>query len=341
MTGQPRPRFGLLYDMRNPPDLGRSYEQLYAETLEQVAWAEGLGYESVWLTEHHFSSDGYSTSPIPLATAIAARTSTIRIGTNLMLAPLHHPLRLAEDAALAQIISGGRFDLGIGIGYRELEFEGLGVNRRHRPSLMEDAIEILRRAWTGEPFSYEGRRYRIPELCALPVPATPPRVLIGGMSEPACTRAARMGDGFLSAFDPSLEMYLDGLRAVGRDPSEGLISAIQWVVVAEDPEREWARVGPRALYQVNMYIDWGGFGDIPHFASPDALLEAGVYRIWDAEQAIAALVDLASRYPQIEDLHYFAMVGGEPSDAAAARIEYFARHVIPGVHERLASTVSS
>ena len=116
-------RFGLWYDFRNPQQWPRPYESFYTETLDQIAWAEELGYRSVWLTEHHFVPDGYTPSPLVIAGAIAARTKEMLISTSLMLLPLHDPVRLAEDAATLSILSGGRFDLGIGIGYRELEFE--------------------------------------------------------------------------------------------------------------------------------------------------------------------------------------------------------------------------
>jgi alkanesulfonate monooxygenase SsuD/methylene tetrahydromethanopterin reductase-like flavin-dependent oxidoreductase (luciferase family) len=337
MTATRTIRFGLLYDMRNPDARERSFEELYAQVLDQVAWAEELGYESVWLTEHHFAPDGYSPNPVPLAAAIAMRTSSMRIGTNLMLAPMHHPVRLAEDAAMLSILSGGRFDLGLGIGYREMEFAGLGVDRRHRPSLIEEAVAVLRRAWSGEPFSHEGRRRRIPEISVTPAPARPPRILIGGMSEPACRRAARIGDGFLGAFNAHLPLYVDALRLEGRDPAAGSISALQWIVVAEDPERAWAHVGPRALYQINMYIDWGGFGDAPRFAAPDDLLEAGIYQAWDGATAAQALGDLVEQFPMIEDIHYFAALPGEPIDRSSERIAYFARTVIPAVRARAAA----
>jgi alkanesulfonate monooxygenase SsuD/methylene tetrahydromethanopterin reductase-like flavin-dependent oxidoreductase (luciferase family) len=336
MTATRDIRFGLLYDMRNPDVRERSFEDLYAQVVDQIAWAEELGYGSVWLTEHHFSPDGYSPNPVPLAAAISMRTSSMLIATNLMLAPMHHPVRLAEDAAMLSILSGGRFDLGLGIGYREIEFAGLGVDRRHRPSLIEDTVAVLRRAWTGEPFSYAGRRRQIPEIRVTPAPARPPRILIGGMSEPACRRAARIGDGFLGAFNPHLGLYVDGLRAEGRDPSEGTIAALQWIVVAEDPERAWAEVGPRALYQINMYIDWGGFGEVPHFPTPDALLEAGIYQAWDGDAAARALSELVVQFPMIEDIHYFGALPGESLERSSERVEYFARTVIPAVRERVA-----
>ena len=107
-------KFGLWYDFRNPPPWRRPYEDLYAEIFEQIAWGEQHGFDYVWLSEHHFSEDGYSPSLFPIAAAIGARTEKIRIGTSLVLLPFHHPVRIAEDGATVDVISSGRFELGVG-----------------------------------------------------------------------------------------------------------------------------------------------------------------------------------------------------------------------------------
>jgi alkanesulfonate monooxygenase SsuD/methylene tetrahydromethanopterin reductase-like flavin-dependent oxidoreductase (luciferase family) len=160
MPARAKTDFGLWYDLRNPgsSDGGRSFERLYAETLDQIVWAESLGIDSVWLSEHHFCDDGYTPSPLVLAAAIGARTSRLRIGTNLLLLPLHDPLRVAEDAATLAVLTEGRFRLGVGLGYRDVEYEAFGRSIRQRPSLLEEGIEIVRRAWSGDPISFSGRR---------------------------------------------------------------------------------------------------------------------------------------------------------------------------------------
>jgi len=139
--------FGLWYDFRNPAPWTVPFETLYAQTLEQITDAERLGFDSVWITEHHFCADGYTPSPLVIAGAIGARTRRLRIGTNLMILPLHNPVRVAEDAATLALLTGGRFDLGVGIGYRELEFREFGRQVSQRPSLIEEAIAISRKAW--------------------------------------------------------------------------------------------------------------------------------------------------------------------------------------------------
>src|SRR5919205_352386 len=158
LVGDGVPGFGLWYDFRQKPPLG-DYAACYGECLEEIEEGERLGFEGAWLSEHHFVDDGYLPSPLVVAAAIAARTSTITIGTNILLLPMHHPLRVAEDAAVVSLVSGGRFVLGVGQGYVQHEFETLGFERKFRPSLFEEGIEVIRRALGEGRTVYKGRRW--------------------------------------------------------------------------------------------------------------------------------------------------------------------------------------
>jgi alkanesulfonate monooxygenase SsuD/methylene tetrahydromethanopterin reductase-like flavin-dependent oxidoreductase (luciferase family) len=166
--------FGLLMPFQNPPRWARPYPELYREYLAQIVQAEELGYDTIWLTEHHFDQDGWSPSLLPLAAGIATRTQRIRIGTFILILPFHHALRVAEDAATVDILSNGRLDLGVGKGYRVGEFVGFGISREERDAQLEEGIEVLRRAWTEERFSYEGRFFKIPEARVIPKPVQRP-----------------------------------------------------------------------------------------------------------------------------------------------------------------------
>jgi len=330
-------RFGLWYDFRNPVGWHQPYETFYRQLLEQIEWAESLGYNSVWLTEHHFCDDGYTPSPLVIGAAIAERTK-LNIGTNLMLLPIHDPIRLAEDAATLSILSGGRFDLGVAIGYRQLEFDVFGRSLKHRPSLIEEGVEIIRRAWSGERINFKGKRFEVPDIRITPVPENPPLLLIGGMSEPAINRAARIGDGFLSTNNDHHDMYIEGLKLAGKDPSEGKIYAGQWIIVDEDPERSWHIAGKHALYQLNEYISWGAFGppeQVPQFESASQIVKAGAYKLWDGPAAVKEIVQLVTNRPQIKDIHFFAQLPGEPIENGSKRVEYFAKNVIPQVITQL------
>ena len=121
--------FGIALMFRNPPPTRTPFTEIYRKHIALAVEAEDLGYDTIWLTEHHFVDDGYSPSLLPIAAAIAARTRKIRIGTFVILRPLHNPLRIAEDAATVDIISNGRLDLGFGQGYRVPEFTAFNIPR--------------------------------------------------------------------------------------------------------------------------------------------------------------------------------------------------------------------
>jgi alkanesulfonate monooxygenase SsuD/methylene tetrahydromethanopterin reductase-like flavin-dependent oxidoreductase (luciferase family) len=331
------PSIGLWYDLRNPAPRPQSFTGLYAATLDQLRWAESLGIGSAWFTEHHFAPDGYCPSPLVVAAAAAGVTTTMRLGTNLVLLPLHDPVRVAEDSATVSLLSGGRFDLGVGLGYRQLEYDAFGRSIRHRPSLMEEAVAIIRAAWSGEQIDMDGKRFRLHGVAVTPRPEMAPRLLMGGLAEPAIRRAARLADGFLSTQDTTIDTFERACDELGR-PSVPPVFAAQWAIVAEDPDREWARVGDHALYQMNTYIEWGAFGPpdvIPRFEDRDQLRASGFYHAWDPDSAVSHLVELCRRHPQIEDIHFWAQLPGEPVDSGSVRVEVLATKVMPRLRQLL------
>ncbi len=147
---------GTAHSHKRPQSAGleRPYDQLYGEIFEQIAWAEQQRFDDVWLSEHHFIEDGYSPSLMPIAAAIAARTKTIRIGTSVVLLPFHNPIRLAEDGATVDVISGGRFELGVGTGYKVEEFSGFAISSAERGGRTNEGLELIRRLWEGETVTF-------------------------------------------------------------------------------------------------------------------------------------------------------------------------------------------
>ncbi|NJN50772.1 MAG: LLM class flavin-dependent oxidoreductase [Gammaproteobacteria bacterium] len=326
--------FGLWYDMRNPARWRVPFEQLYSQTLDQIVWAESIGFDSVWLTEHHFCDDGYTPSPLVIAAAIGARTKRMRIATNLLQIPLHDPIRLAEDAATVSLLTGGRFDLGVALGYREHEFAAFNRKLTQRPSLLEESVEILRRAWRGEAINFQGRRFAVGDLRITPQPEHPPRILIGGMVQPAIERAARLGDGFLSTGGIGHDIY----AAATQSGKAGMICAGDWAIVSPDPEREAAAVGEHVLYQINEYVGWGAFGppeSVPKFPDAAAALRDGLYELSTPQATVPRLTKMLKAYPQIVDVHFWAQFPGERVAAGSRRIECLAREVLPKVRAAL------
>src|ERR1700680_1178316 len=150
-------RFGLWYDFRNPPEGRQASDRLYSEILDQIAWGESHGFDDVWLSEHHFIEDGYLPSILPVAAAIAARTKRIRIASGVLLMPFHNPARLAEDIAVVDVISGGRFEFGVGVGFKVEEFEGFNVPFSERGGRTNEALAIIRQLLDGETLAFKGK----------------------------------------------------------------------------------------------------------------------------------------------------------------------------------------
>ncbi len=168
-------KFGIgYYSLQSPPHNPRDHKDLYSEMLEEIVAAEDRGFESAWLTEHHLLGDGYCPSLLVTAAAIAARTKKVRIGTGIYLMPLHDPIRTTEDAAVVDLISNGRLILGLGLGYRQEEFDVFGRSLKERKGRMEESIEILNKCWSEDEFSFSGKYYNYENINVTPKPVQNP-----------------------------------------------------------------------------------------------------------------------------------------------------------------------
>jgi alkanesulfonate monooxygenase SsuD/methylene tetrahydromethanopterin reductase-like flavin-dependent oxidoreductase (luciferase family) len=186
----------------------RPSTEIYSRGVELAQAAEALGMRSVWLAEHHFSTYGYLSRPVQLATYIAGKTTKLRVGTAVIVVPLHNPLVVAEEIATLDVVSGGRMDIGLGRGYQQYEFERFGFELEAGRSRWDESIDIIFKALEGKPFSYEGKHFRIPETCIFPQPVqTPhPPVWIVAQSPYAVEAAVRRGFNVLTGgFGVSVE----------------------------------------------------------------------------------------------------------------------------------------
>ncbi len=318
MTG-----LSLAYDMR-APEPGAPAVRLYGAAVEQSAWADRMGFHSVVVMEHHASTDGYLPSPIVLGSAIAGATSRILIRLSLVLLPLYHPLRAAEDLAVLDLVSEGRMRLTVGLGYREEEYAQFDVNIKRRPSLMEEAVSALRQAWTGEPFEFRGHTVRI-----LPKPAQQPQpqIFMGGASPASARRAARIADGYEPLAPRLYDIYLEELAALGKplpDPAGRPPVPSGYVFVSDDPDRDWARIAPHAMHDTNEYARWigGRRGTFAPVDDPDELRRSGQYKVVTPDEC----VELAR---QAGALAFKPLVGGLDPEVGWEGLQLFADKVLP------------
>lgn len=295
-----QPHIDLYFNLRRAP-FGAAHPAMYEATLAMCEWADGLEGvgASVSLGEHHASSDGYLPSPIVLASAIAGRTQALRTTITLLL-PLYHPVRLAEDLAVLDLVSAGRTDFLFAAGYLQEEFAQFGVDLHARGRLMEEGIEAIKAAWTGETFEFHGAAARV-----TPRPLRQPRppIAMAGSSPVAARRAARMADSFAPTTNPTLiDAYRIERERLGKDPGPLPAAATKMQVivgVSDDPDTLWDAVGPHCLHEINMYAQWlrRGFGDglaaafgenPPYFESRDVdeLRRTGRYLVQTPEECI-------------------------------------------------------
>lgn len=328
-------KFGIWYDLRNPQDRRISYAEIYREAIEEIVWAESVGFNSILVSEHHVTDDGYLPSVFPALAAIAARTSTVRIGSAILLAPFQHPLRFAEDAAFVDQLSEGRLDLGLGLGYRRTEFRAMGVDRGVRTSLTEELVEIARLAWTGEPFSYEGRNWRFDNVTVTPTPfqAGGPPMWLGGSTEAAARRAGRLGCHFMpDAKIPteSYDVYCAELERGGHDPLGFHVAVNPTIYVCEDARRGWDDIKHHLCYQYNRYAEWfadGGDEPAATVSDPDQLPRDRLI-IGTPDDVIESIRTLYERHP-FDLLYFWARLPGQSAAKAHRSVELFAREVLP------------
>lgn len=335
--------FGMVTAQRDPRD-PRSSADIYADVLDLCVHAEELGFDSAWLSEHHFVDDGYMPSLLPVAAAIAARTHTLTIATGILVAPLHDPLRLAEDAATVDLLSRGRLLLGIGAGYREEEFAGQGRTKEGLGAQMDHALAMLRGAWG------DGAVQVTPD--AAPVSVTPkpfrpggPEIWIGARTRAGIRRTARAADGLLAArvtpeeLSAQVATFVEELRAQGRDTSEVSVG-VHCPVLAWPGDGAWAVVERHLHYSEWKYKDmaepFGVRGSGP--GTPPELTEEVRVRLRQGAlvgtpEEVAAGVSAYAAAAQGLRFHFIPRLYWPGMDPAVQReaMRVFAHEVIPAV----------
>jgi alkanesulfonate monooxygenase SsuD/methylene tetrahydromethanopterin reductase-like flavin-dependent oxidoreductase (luciferase family) len=322
--------FTMRFDMR-APGFGAPPADLYRAAIDMASWAEDKGCAAIQVCEHHRSRDGYLPAPMILASAIAARTSTLPIQVAALIVPLHDPVELAEQMAVLDLVSAGRVSYVVAIGYVAAEFAQFGREMKGRGKRLEDSVRLMQGLWKGEELEYEGRPVKV-----TPLPHTPggPVLMVGGGVAASARRAARLGLGMLAmGTDPDLEtIYREACEAEGVAPGvcinpveSGPMSAF----VARDPDAAWAKWGPHLLHDAQAYAEWMG-DDIESATksvagSVEALrAERGNYQILSVEEAVEEVQRRGVLMTQ-------PLCGGMPIDYAWESLHTIVEDVLPQV----------
>jgi alkanesulfonate monooxygenase SsuD/methylene tetrahydromethanopterin reductase-like flavin-dependent oxidoreductase (luciferase family) len=310
------------------PSFGVPTGDLYEAFLDMAKFADDSGFAAVVVSEHHASDDGYLPSPLIAASAAAARTSNIAITVAALLVPLYDPVKLAEDMAVLDHLSRGRVSYVVGVGYRPAEYELFDVDFARRGTVVEQCIETMKRAWTGEPFEHHGRT-----VFVRPVPYTSPHPMLfyGGATATAARRAARLDMPFFPQLSDAriTDAYQAERARLGLGdgmtfgPGNGPVN----VLVADDPDATWARIGEHLLHDARSYADWQVAAGLTSAAldtssSVDELRGGSVYAVLTPDECI----DLIRRTGSVS-VH--PLCGGTPPEVGWETLQLLASKVMP------------
>jgi alkanesulfonate monooxygenase SsuD/methylene tetrahydromethanopterin reductase-like flavin-dependent oxidoreductase (luciferase family) len=314
-----------------------------AETLEQVRLARQLGFDSIWAGEHHVTPGFHFFPQLALLQRVAGEAEGLWIGTNVALLPLHNPVELAETGAFMDVMTGGKFLLGVGLGYRPEEYAIYRVPMAERTSRLTEGIEIIKRLWSENSVTHQGRHWQFRDASIRPRPLrSPPPIIVGAQVEPAIRRAARIGDGWLVVPIPTLEQLATQMscyrsaRAAANLPASEHICRLLEVGCARDEEVAYRRVAPYLMEKYKAYFSWGLQGlTLDPQAGPEQQFRSLATNRF-AVGGPASVIEMLIAQHQAGITHLSMRVswpGMEQSDILSG-IELLGREVLPAVRRR-------
>lgn len=325
-------RVGVIYDLSNPEGWRRPFPLHYRRFLDHIQAVEEMGFDSVWLAENHFADDGLCPTVLTMAAAIAARTHRVRIGTSVMLLPLVHPIRAAEEAALVDNLSEGRLVLGLGRGYRREEFQAYGISRARKGPVFEEALRVLVGAFTSPGFSYQGEYFQVENVRLAPPPVQRPHppIYIGARSNTAVRMAARLGYPLIgTGGHHHYAVYADALREAGRDPTDYPVVMLRAFLAAHDPERTRADMEPYLAYRRQAYQRRAASLPATIREPQEATLQPQREPFVGTPEACVAEARSFSDAMPLDTLVIPAIYPGQGHDQSLQHLELFTREVLP------------
>ncbi|HZT08699.1 MAG TPA: LLM class flavin-dependent oxidoreductase [Chloroflexota bacterium] len=322
------------------PDLDPPFDIFYQQILEQICLAEELGWECFWFTEHHFALyGGPEPNPAVFLGAAAARTSRIHLGSAVSILPLHHPIQIAEDYAMVDVLSRGRLEFGIGLGNTPSDFLVYGVPREEARPRFEEEGEIIARAWAQDRFSYAGRFWDFKDVCIYPRPVQQPspRIWVAGHSPESLGWAGRHGFNIMITAHPyppehyprAIDAWRDGLGAAGLTPKDRNCKVHLRVWVDENAERA-REVAQAAIlrYDELAAIGRGRTDFDPSTYDFSGMLATGRNVYGNPDQCIAGIRNAMAHY-EFDIFSTTFNFGGIPHADIMRAMRLFAREVMP------------
>jgi alkanesulfonate monooxygenase SsuD/methylene tetrahydromethanopterin reductase-like flavin-dependent oxidoreductase (luciferase family) len=317
------------FNMTNVADPCARHGDRYGAALDMAAYADAHGFTAVSCEEHHLAATGWLPSPLVMAAALAGRTTRMRISVNALLIPLYEPLRLAEDIAVLDNLSNGRFSFVAGMGYRPEEYSAAGKDWDRRAELMDRCIEVLLQAWGDDPFDYNGRTVNV-----TPKPLTRPHPVffVGGMSAAAARRAARFGLPFSPPMPmPAVEsVYTEELRRRGRSgfvysPENGSTVTL----LSLDPDAAWDACGDHIVNETTEYSRWERPGVTrPNDGSADSVAQVRSRKIVEILTPDELISQIRSGRKEVV---MNPLIGGLPLQDGWASLRLLGDTVLPAV----------
>ncbi len=348
-------KFGMLHLFESPG--GRSEEQMVNEQVSLMEKAEGLGFDSLWPAEHHFTEYGVCGSPVVNLAAIARTTQKIRLGTGVVVLPFHHPIRVAEDFAMLDLISGGRVELGIGRGYQPIEYQGFGVDQTKSREIFDESIEIILRAWTEERFSFKGKHFQIDDLEVRPRPLQQPHppIWMAALSDDTFEKAGRLGfnlllspvfGGSLQTARERIDRYREALAEHGHDPATRQVGALVMTYAGKTQEQARKEFADPVIWYFRTFgkyvapklgqppiegYEWyTQIRDLASVVQWDSLLEHGAVICGEADYVTERMHELQS-VTGIDHVLCWTRLGGLSDELVTGNMERMRDRVMPAL----------
>ena len=298
------------FDMRSPA-FGAPTSKLYGAALEMAAFADQIGVDRIGLMEHHGTDDGYLPQPFVMGGGVAAVTKQARLLLGAVILPLHDPVKIAEQIAVLDLMSGGRLNVILGAGYVPSEFAMFKVSLRDRAKLLDSGIDTILRALRGESFEADGR-----PVIVRPLPVQRPEdiIMVGGGVEASARRAARFGCGFGPMKAELIPLYIEECRKLGREPGHYTTPSPRLPIsihLSEDPDRSWAILQKHAVHVITAYAKWAAEEEKSNspfagLTDPEALRKAGLFAVWTPDE----LIERTSLVPDKGTFGFQPLLGG-------------------------------